>query len=176
MNSNLLEIWNDLEDKQYRDAFVRSSVLSWIAFQIRELRDQRKLSQTDLALLSGKRQSVISRVETSSQSGMNLSTLFEVASALDIALLVKFVPFSRWIQEYQDVSPAAMEVVSYSDEKEEIFPEGEFSGGSLAYLVLSNSLEPSGSSGQINSMTPVRISAETDHYVSNFKLQEGEVG
>ena len=175
MNSNLPEIWNDLNNKEYRDAFVRSSVFSWIAFQIRELREQRELSQTDLASLSGKKQSVISRIETSGQSGMNLSTLFEVASALDIALLVKFVPFSRWIQEYEDVSPAAMGVVSYPEEKEEIFSTGNVIEEAMVYLVSLNSLAPPVSSGQINAMTFLSISNSNDLYGSSVRLLQGEL-
>lgn len=175
MNSNLPEIWNDLNNKEYRDAFVRSSVFSWIAFQIRELREQRELSQMDLANLSGKKQSVISRIETSSQNGMNLSTLFEVASALDIALLVKFVPFSRWIQEYEDVSPAAMGVVNYPDEKGEIFSTGEFKGEPIIFSVLSNLPEQHGSSGQTHQMIPSAVVCSNDHYESIIKLQEGDV-
>ncbi len=118
MNSNLPEIWNDLDDKEYRDASVSANIFSWIAFQIRELREQRGLTQTDLANLLGTRQSVVSRLESSGEKGLSLKTLLEIASALDIALVLKFVPFSRFLREYEDVSPEAMKVESYTADKE----------------------------------------------------------
>lgn len=117
MNSNLPEIWNDLDDKEYRDASVRANIFSWIAFQIRELREQRGLTQTDLANLLGTRQSVVSRLESSGEKGLSLKTLLEIASELDIALVLKFVPFSRFLREYEDVSPDAMKVESYDVDK-----------------------------------------------------------
>ncbi|EAY56142.1 MAG: putative transcriptional regulator, XRE family [Leptospirillum rubarum] len=117
MNSNIPEIWNDLDDKEYRDASVSANIFSWIAYQIRELREQRGLTQTDLANLLGKRQSVVSRLESSGEKGLSLKTLLELASALDTALVLKFVPFSRFLREYEDVSPEAMKVESYIVDK-----------------------------------------------------------
>lgn len=118
MNSNIPEIWNDLDDKEYRDASISANIFSWIAYQIRELREQRGLTQTDLANLLGKRQSVVSRLESSGEKGLSLNTLLELASALDIALVLKFVPFSRFLREYEDVSPEAMKVEKYMVDKE----------------------------------------------------------
>lgn len=104
------EILKDFDDKEYRDAFVRANVFSWLAFQIRELREQRGVTQTDLASLLGTRQSVVSRLERSGEKGLSLKTLLDVAQALDVAILVKFVPFSRFLREYEDVSPEAMKI------------------------------------------------------------------
>ena len=53
----------------------------------------------------------------SGEKGLSLKTLLEIASELDIALVLKFVPFSRFLREYEDVSPDAMKVESYDVDK-----------------------------------------------------------
>jgi hypothetical protein len=39
-----------------------------------------------------------------------------MAAAFDVALLVKFVSFSRFLREFEDVSPSALEVPSFCDD------------------------------------------------------------
>ena len=106
-------------NKKYRDAYVLEHVKNSIPNQIRALREQREWKQSELGEKAGKQQHGIARLEDP-RIGHKLSikTLLELASAFDVALLVKFVPFSRLVKEYEDVSFEALSAASVTDEKE----------------------------------------------------------
>jgi hypothetical protein len=55
-----------------------------------------------------KPRNVVSRLEDPNYGKFTLATLLEVAAAFGVGLLVKFVPFSRLVREYEDVSPAGL--------------------------------------------------------------------
>lgn len=104
-----------LADKEYRDAYVAEHVRTGIAFQIRALREQRDLmSQAELGRRMGKPQSVVSRLEDPDYGKLTLQTLFEVASAFDVALVVQFANYPEFIARTRNVSPQALAVTSFS--------------------------------------------------------------
>jgi transcriptional regulator with XRE-family HTH domain len=109
-----------LTNKRFRDAYVAEHVSNGVAFQIRSMRDQRDWTQRYLGTLAGKPQNVISRLEDPDYGTVNLQTLLEIASAFDVALVVKFVPFSRLLKEYDNVSPDALNVESIFTEEPEL--------------------------------------------------------
>lgn len=118
MNGRLNRTIEKLQDKAYRDAYVEAHVKVGIPHQIRALREQeeRKWSQAELGRRSGKPANVISRLEDPESGGNTIRTCLEMASAFDVALLVKFVPYSRFLKEFEDVSPEALEVPSFSND------------------------------------------------------------
>jgi transcriptional regulator with XRE-family HTH domain len=91
-------IWKRLADRGYREAYVAGKVANDIAFQVFYLREHRRLTQGDLAILAGTKQPQISRIERSIGS-VNVATLVKVACALNVGLSIKFVPFSRMVME-----------------------------------------------------------------------------
>lgn len=103
-------------EKDFRDEYVAEHVRSGIAYQIAALREQRGWSQARLGTVSGKPQSVISRLEDPDYGRVNVQTLLEVASAFDVAVLVKFIPFSLFIDCVEDVSSKNMYVASFNDD------------------------------------------------------------
>jgi transcriptional regulator with XRE-family HTH domain len=105
-----------LESKPYRDAYMRDNVRTCVAHQIRALREQRGMSQTALGKLLGKPQSVVSRLEDPEYGKLTLQSLFDVAAAFDVALLVRFATFSRFLEETADASPAALQAESFCTE------------------------------------------------------------
>jgi transcriptional regulator with XRE-family HTH domain len=109
-----------LRDKAYRDAYVVSHIRVGIPYQIRALREQegRKWSQSELGRRMRKPPNVISRLEDPEYSRHTISTLLELASAFDVALLVKFVSYSRFLNEFSDVSPSALEADGFDDDVE----------------------------------------------------------
>ena len=109
-----------LKDKEYRSGYVESAVTIGLPFQIRALRKQHNLTQEKLASLMGKKQNVISRLEKDTYGRFSLKTLFELASAFDVALLVKFVPFSKFLHEQEDRSPAGLSARSFEQEFENL--------------------------------------------------------
>lgn len=102
--------------KAYREAYVSEHVKTSVPLQIRHLREQRELTQTQLAEQAKTTQTVISRLEDPNYGNLTLNSLLKIASALDIGLLVKFVPFSRLLLEFQDLSPKALSVKSFAEE------------------------------------------------------------
>lgn len=104
-----------LRRKPYRDAYVGEHVRRWIAHQIRALRDSRGWNQGEFSRRLGKPQSVVSRLEDASYGKMTINTLLEVASTLDVALLVRFVDYPTFLRQTADISTPAMQVESYSD-------------------------------------------------------------
>ena len=102
-----------LGSKAFRDAYVEKHLHTWIAYQIKTIREQRQWSQAELAQRANKPQSVVSRLENPDYGRFTLRTLMDLASAFDVALLVKFVPFSELAGRNLDLSPAAMQVVEF---------------------------------------------------------------
>lgn len=83
-----------------RDArvrFVESHLAKGIAFQLRSLRDRDNLSQQELAQKAGTTQNAISRLESSRYGKPTLTTLKKMADVFDVALVVRFIPFSQLI-------------------------------------------------------------------------------
>lgn len=92
--SKIKSLWKRLSKKDYRDSFAEAFVDDRLAAQIHYLRKHRGWTQEQLAQKSGKSQPKISSLEVSCE-GVTLNTLKRIASAFDVALSVRFVPFSN---------------------------------------------------------------------------------
>ena len=110
------ELWSELRDKEYRQEYLVAKITTAIAYQIEALRNQHGWTQTELADKINSTQSVISRLEDPDYGRANITTLFDLAGAFDVALLIKFVPYSQFIQEYRDVSQEGLSAASFSEE------------------------------------------------------------
>ncbi len=109
-----------LKRKAYRDAYVEEHVRTSLPFQIRALREQRDWTQGALAEELKTTQTAVSRLENPEYGKLSLNSLYKLASAFDVALLVKFVPFSRLIEEFKDASPQALSAASFENELKEL--------------------------------------------------------
>src|SRR6476660_1855910 len=78
-----------LANKEYRDSFVGSQINVGLPFQIRALREQKKWKQSELAAKAGMLQPRISAMERPGGAKFNIETLRRIASALDVALMVR---------------------------------------------------------------------------------------
>jgi transcriptional regulator with XRE-family HTH domain len=101
-------------DKEFRDALVEVEIRRGIPIQIREMREGRGWTQAYLGERIGKPQNNISRIEHTRDGYLSIKTLLDFASVFDVALLVKFVPFSelaRWTDNHslQIVAPIGYE-------------------------------------------------------------------
>lgn len=107
-----------LTDINYRTAYIESNIAHGIAHQIRINRELRGWSQDELAKKCGSatKQATISRLEDPAYGNYSLRTLLKLASAFDVALIVKFVPYSKFLIETFDKSPAGLFAKSFSDE------------------------------------------------------------
>lgn len=84
-----------MESNEYRESFVASHVSNTIAAQIFMMREDREWTQTKLAEKAGMKQSRISAIEDPDFENVELATLRRLASAFDVGLSVRFVPFSE---------------------------------------------------------------------------------
>jgi transcriptional regulator with XRE-family HTH domain len=108
---------DEFEEKAYREAFVAENISTGIAFQIRALRKKEVWSQEELGNRSGKPQNVISRLENPDYGKFTISTLLDIASAFDVALMVRFVPFSCLRFSLNDLSESALAVPKFEEER-----------------------------------------------------------
>jgi transcriptional regulator with XRE-family HTH domain len=125
MDKRKTRLLEELKDKEYRDAYVSSGVDVGIAFQIRALRKQIPLTQAQLAEKANMKQERISALENPSNSP-SITTLKKLANALDIGLVVKFVPISKLVEWELNLSPDSLKVMSYEHDsyfKEDITEE-----------------------------------------------------
>jgi transcriptional regulator with XRE-family HTH domain len=105
-----------LKNKAYRDAYTAEHVKTTTPLQIRTVREQREWTQGKLAAEAKTTQTAISRTEDPNYGNLTLNNLLKIAAALDVGLLVKLVPFSRLVKEFEDLSPEAMSAPSFMEE------------------------------------------------------------
>ena len=104
-----------LHDREYREAFISSTINSTIAYQIRGLRKLHDLDQAELGNLAGMKQTAISRLENPDYGNLSVNTLKRIAKALDVGLIVRFAPFSeivrwRFSMNQRDMAPPSFSV------------------------------------------------------------------
>lgn len=105
----------ELASKAFRDSYVSSHLRGFLATQIQYLRGD--MSQTEFGHLLGKPQSVISRLEDPDYGKVSLQTLFDIASKLDIALIVRFVDYPTFLKQTNDLSLQARKPESYKQDQ-----------------------------------------------------------
>jgi len=110
--------------RKTRAQLVASNLSEGIAFQIRATRDAQEMTQADLARESGMTPNNLSRLESPDYGKQTISSLKRIADALDVALVVRFVPFSQYIDwlsatPYLDegLRPEALAVPRFEDEE-----------------------------------------------------------
>jgi transcriptional regulator with XRE-family HTH domain len=111
------ELVRELTDKEFRHEYMMDQVRSYIAFQIRALREQRQWNQADLAKVAGKTQSVISRLEDPDYGKLSLQSCLEIAVAFDLPLLVQFTDWDDWLARMSNVSPSALRKRSFDENR-----------------------------------------------------------
>lgn len=115
LNNKREKLVRKLANKEYRDAWVDESVKTVVPFQIQAIRKQRGWSQAVLGEKAGMLPNAITRLESIDYGNLSVNTLLRIAHGFDCGLLVKFVPFSRLVREFEDVSPFALEVNDFGD-------------------------------------------------------------
>jgi transcriptional regulator with XRE-family HTH domain len=107
------QIVASLRDKEYRDLLVAEEIESGLPFQIRAMRQARGWSQRALADRTQMTQEGISRLENLDYGKYTLTTLKRLASTFDVALVVRFVPFSQLVDWVANLSPEDLAVPDY---------------------------------------------------------------
>ncbi|MGH7987306.1 MAG: helix-turn-helix domain-containing protein [Candidatus Binataceae bacterium] len=96
--SKLHEI-EQFRDRSYREAYADEFLNIYVASQLRTIREQRGLTQEELAEAIGTKQGGISRIENVNYSGWNVTTLKKIAFALGCRLNISLETFGSLIDE-----------------------------------------------------------------------------
>lgn len=113
----LQTLWHRFKSPDYRHAYAETFLLGSVATQIKVLREQRHLSQAELAAKAGLKQSQVSRLEDVDNASLTVRTLLKLARALDLALIIRFERFSRLANEAPHFGRAWLERPSYDDDR-----------------------------------------------------------
>jgi transcriptional regulator with XRE-family HTH domain len=143
------------KSKESRRGYVDAEVCNSLAAQIRTLRLQRNLKQSELAKQLGTTQAVISRLENPAYGKVGLKTLLALSGVFDVALSVRFVSFSRFFVSTWNPDIDALKVHSFEEEMEQLpeAPPQYTSTGNQPVLTLR-----SGTRGSFSAMRVVAAS------------------
>lgn len=103
-----------LADPAYRQAFVEQRVDALLPFQLRALREQRGWTQQQLGERCGKAQAWICKLENPTYARFSLQTLKTLAAAFDVALDVRFIPFSDFVDRLSNRRVDDLRVPSFA--------------------------------------------------------------
>lgn len=87
-------LWDSFSDRAYRHAYTSAYVGDFLAMQLHSMRIREGLTQSDAAKRAITSQSQVSALESSCENA-SLASLRKFAALYDVALVVKFVPFSE---------------------------------------------------------------------------------
>ena len=96
ITNSIKQLWAKFHDKDYRDGFLDDTIADSLAVQIQSMRQSLGWTQEYLAQRAGTKQAGVCRWENS-EPPASLLTLKKIASAFDVALVVRFVPFSVFL-------------------------------------------------------------------------------
>lgn len=102
--------------QRYRHAYVEDFLDSYLATQIKVLREQRKLTQEQLADLANLRQSQISALEDVHHDSWTIKTLRKLARAFDLTLVVRFESFGVALADIETFSRETLERPSFDQD------------------------------------------------------------
>jgi transcriptional regulator with XRE-family HTH domain len=105
---------DEFSEKEMRDAYRGAQTRTYLAYQVRALRNQRGWTQAELGEALGVPQSQVSRIENREYGRLSVSTLQDLASSFDVGLLVKFVSYETFLLHTRDLSEEALQVPSFS--------------------------------------------------------------
>lgn len=113
------QIWESLQDPDFRKQLIDEHVNVGIAFQIHGLRERQGLNQKQLAERLGdkKKQPLISAWENPNYGKYTLGTLKDLAKAFDVGLLVRFVPFNTLVDWTINLTRDVIAPPSFNEER-----------------------------------------------------------
>ena len=126
--NTMTKIWKRMKSKVRRDSYVAAHISNTVASQILMLREAKGWTQMTLAQKSGMQQSRISALEDPNYENFQAATLRRLASAFDVALTIRFIPFSELAGWTATLSPDKLAPVDFERDGLQIF---ETQGGTL---------------------------------------------
>ena len=116
------QIWESLQDPDFRKQLIDEHINVGIAFQIHGLRQRQGLKQKELAERLGdeKKQTLISSWENPNYGKYTLGTLKDLAKAFDVGLPVRFVPFSKLVDWTVSLTGDVIAPPSFGEEQDKV--------------------------------------------------------
>src|SRR5260370_24240768 len=115
----------ELKNKEYRHGLVNAQIEIDLPLQIRALRKQLVGTQPDMATLTGMKQPRISAMEKPGGAHFTLETLRRLAEAFDVALIVRFAPFTELLDWSGKFNADTFRVRSFAEEAQAQTAEDE---------------------------------------------------
>jgi transcriptional regulator with XRE-family HTH domain len=109
MSEFIDKLRSEFQDEEYRHAYADECLNTMIATQIKVLREQRGMTQGQLADATGMKQPRIPLLEDATYENWTVNTLKRFAKAFDVVLSVKFETFSRMMQDFANMSRESLE-------------------------------------------------------------------
>jgi transcriptional regulator with XRE-family HTH domain len=116
MKELLEKLTVQFEDKEFRHAYALSFMNTYIAAQIKMLREQRHLTQQALADLVGTKQSGIARLENVNYDAWKVETLAKFAEAFDVRLKITFEEYGTLPREIESFNKESLQREPYSSD------------------------------------------------------------
>lgn len=110
------QLKSEFEDAEYAHGYVDEHTNMVLAAQIKLLREQQGLTQSQLAERARMKQERISALENVDYNSWTVKTLRKLAKAFDVGLEVRFVPFSSLIMQIANESRKTLSVKSRADD------------------------------------------------------------
>jgi transcriptional regulator with XRE-family HTH domain len=116
------ELYDYLSNPEIRHLYVESNIRQLLPMQLKSMREARGWSQPEVGEKAGMKQSAIARLEDPRYGSMTLSTLKRLAKAFDVALIVRFAPFSDFISWTAQINEPRLSPPSFNEEKPPVMP------------------------------------------------------
>jgi transcriptional regulator with XRE-family HTH domain len=106
----------ELRDPEYSEGYAESFLNAYVATQIKVIREQREMTQADLANKIGTTQAGISRIENINYSSWSIRTLTKLARAFSVRLRVSFEPYGTLPDEVVRFDRESLERVTREED------------------------------------------------------------
>jgi transcriptional regulator with XRE-family HTH domain len=107
---------SEFQDEDYRYAYAEDYLNTSIATQIKVLREQRRMTQQELATKIGTKQAGVSRLENVNYSAWKTQTLRKIGRALGVRLKITFETFGTLLDETAGFSREALQRPDFAED------------------------------------------------------------
>jgi len=108
MNELIENLRMEFHDEETRHIYAEDLLNSYIATQIKVLREKEGWTQSELAERAGMKQERISVLEDVNYSSWTASVLKRIAKAYDLRLSIKFESFGSYMDEFENFNRKAL--------------------------------------------------------------------
>jgi transcriptional regulator with XRE-family HTH domain len=161
------DLANLFQDEERRYAYTETFLNTYVAAQLKALREQSGMSQGELATIVKTKQSGISRLENANYSAWKIETLRKLARAFGVRLKISFEEFGTLIPEVENFRKDTLSRRKFVDDPS-FKPTGKSRGSS-------NSIGWSQSSRNCAISPPPRKPADIEIATIEPKLAGGAV-